>query len=166
MQDAGQIGWMLSLMFSMCCALRLARFNTNLDAPPPPWTRNFFTGVPAPAGGGLALIPMALTFQFGDGFFRQPAFAGTLMFVIALLMVSRLPTFSGKRIRVEQRWILPLMLLVGLLAAAMVSAPWMTLWLVALAYISSFPFSVRSFKRLKKEAERVAGSNDGGEPAA
>ena len=165
LQNAGQVGWMLSLLFSMCCALRLARFNTNLDSPPPPWTRNFFTGVPAPAGGGLALMPMALTFQFGDGFFREPAVVGTLICVIALLMVSRVPTFSGKRIRVEQRWILPTMLLVGLLAAALVSAPWMTLWLVALAYVSSFPFSIRSFKRLKEEAER-SGANAEGESAA
>jgi len=155
LQDAGQIGWMLSLLFSVCCALRLARFNTNMDAPPLPWTRNFFTGVPAPAGGGLALMPMALTFQFGDGFFREPAFVGSAIFVIALLMVSRVPTYSGKRIRVEQRWILPTMLLVGLLAAALVSAPWMTLWLVALVYVASFPFSIRSFRRLKEEAERA-----------
>ena len=69
-------------------------------------------------------------------------------------MVSRVPTFSGKRIRVEQRWILPTMLLVGLLAAAFVSAPWMTLWLVALLYVGSFPFSIRSFNRQKAEADK------------
>lgn len=154
LQGAGQIGWMLSLLFSVCCALRLARFNTNLDSPPLPWSRNFFTGVPAPAGGGLALMPMALTFQFGDGIFREPAVVGSLIFVIALLMVSRVPTFSGKRISVEQRWILPTMLLVSLLAAALVSAPWMTLWLVALLYVCSFPFSIRSFNRQKAEAEQ------------
>ncbi len=154
LQGAGQMGWMLSLLFSVCGALRLARFNTNLDVPPPPWSRNYFTGVPAPAGGCLALMPMALTFQFGDGFFREPAFVGTLIFIIALLMVSRVPTYSGKRIRIEHRWILPTMLLVGLLAAAFVSAPWMTLWLVAVIYVASIPFSIRSYRQQKAEAER------------
>ncbi len=167
MQDASRFGWVLVLLFSVCCGLRLARFNTNLDEPPPPvWARNFFSGVPAPAGGGLVLAPMMLSFQFGDGLWRQPALVSVVIVIVAMLMISQIPTFSGKKIRVPHRWVLPVMLLVGLLAAGLVSAPWTTLWAVCLVYALSIPVSVRSYRRLKTKAVANAPSADNPTPPA
>ena len=65
-------GWAIVLIFAVCCALRLARFNTQLGQELPPYAYNFFTGVPAPAGAGLAMVPMFAAFEFGDTFFRAP----------------------------------------------------------------------------------------------
>ena len=118
MKDAGPIGWVLVLLFGICCALRLARFNTNIDGPElPAWAKNFFTGVPAPAGGGLVLLPLILSFQLESSIVRDPVVVGLTILAVASLLVSRLPTFSFKNFRVSQRFVLPTMLLVGLVAA-------------------------------------------------
>ena len=130
----------------------------------PPWAYNFFTGVPAPAGGGLVLLPMLLSSSVGGGFFRQPLVTGLFMVVVAGLMVSRIPTFAFKKFKVPNPWILPSMLFVGLFAATLVSAPWTTLSVVLVIYLASIPFSVRAYRSLKKKAlaltEGKAGTGD------
>lgn len=153
MKDAGPIGWVLVLLLGICCALRLARFNTNIDGPElPPWAKNFFTGVPAPAGGGLVLLPLIVSFQIDSDFVRDPIVVGIFIVVVAFLMVSRLPTYSFKNFRVSQKFVLPTMLLVGLVAALSVSTPWLTLTTILCLYIASLPFAPRSFKKLEQEA--------------
>jgi CDP-diacylglycerol--serine O-phosphatidyltransferase len=154
MNSAGPVGWVLVLLFSVCCALRLARFNTVIDAPEPPaWAKNYFTGVPAPAGAGLVLLPMILSFQIDAAWLRSPLLAGAIIFIVACLLVSRLPTYSFKNFRIQHRMVLFTMLGVGILAALSVSAPWLTLSIVIAAYIISFPFAIHSFRRLKSEAD-------------
>ena len=105
-------GWAIVLLFAICCALRLARFNTQLGADLPPYAYHFFTGVPAPAAAGLAIVPMLLSFEFGDGLFRSPYLNAVVMAGVAMLMVSRVPTFSMKRFRVPRDWV-PTLLAVG-----------------------------------------------------
>jgi len=148
MKTAGQWGWVLVLLFSVCCALRLARFNTDIEKPEPPsWTKNYFTGVPTPAGAGLVLLPMIISFQTDAIFLRQPPFVALFILIVSVLLVSRLPTYSFKTLRIQHRFILLTMLIVGLFAALIVSAPWFTLTTVLLAYIISFPFGLRSYKK-------------------
>ena len=164
MKDAGPIGWVLVLLFGICCALRLARFNTNIDGPElPAWAKNFFTGVPAPAGGGLVLLPLILSFQLESAVVRDPVVVGLTILAVASLLVSRLPTFSFKNFRVSQRFVLPTMLLVGLVAAFSVSAPWLTLTIILCLYIASLPFAPRTFKKLEKEAAKLSPGEDGGQ---
>ena len=154
MNSAGPVGWVLVLLFSVCCALRLARFNTLVDAPEPPaWAKNYFTGVPAPAGAGLVLLPMILSFQIDAPWLRSPILTGAIIFIVACLLVSRLPTYSFKTFRVRHRMVLFTMLGVGILAALSVSAPWLTLSIILAAYLISFPFAIRSFRRLETEAD-------------
>ena len=156
MHAAGGLGWALALLFSVCCALRLARFNIKAgESDLPPWAFNYFTGVPTPAGAAIVILPMLLTFELGPGFFDLPAVNGAVIVATAFLEVSRIPTFSFKNFKVPQKAVLPTLLVVGLLAAFLVSAPWATCIAVLLAYIVSIPFAVHSFRRLQKAAEEI-----------
>ena len=146
------IGWALTLAFSACMALRLARFNTKLDnADLPAWTSRFFTGVPAPAGAGLVLMPLIAWLEYGFEFLRAPVFVGIFLVVVAGLLVSRLPTFSFKRVRVTQAWVLPTMIAVVAYASLLVSVPWATLFFTLLLYLSTLPFAYRTQRRLQAQ---------------
>jgi CDP-diacylglycerol--serine O-phosphatidyltransferase len=151
----GGFGWAAALFFAVCCALRLARFNSTLETRPS-YASNFFTGVPAPGGALLALLPLLVSRDFGDGFFRHPAVTGLWIVAMALLMVSQVPTYSLKQLRVPQRMVLPMLVLIGLLAAGLAGAPWLTLIFISLIYLCSFPFSVLAFRKLKREAKAAA----------
>ena len=156
MSSAGPVGWVLVLLFSVCCALRLARFNTVIDASKPPvWAKNYFTGVPSPAGAGLVLLPLILSFQIDSPLLRSPVLVGIVIVIVACLLVSRIPTYSFKNFRVQHRMVLFTMLGVGILAALSVTAPWLTLTIILAAYILSFPAGIRSFKRLEAEADEI-----------
>src|SRR5690348_2410743 len=150
MQSLQTLGWVVVLLFAVCCALRLARFNTQIGAELPPYAYNFFTGVPAPAGAGLVLIPMILSFQFGAAIFRSPYLVAVVLAVVGALMVSRVPTFSFKRFRMPGHWVLPMLLVIGGLAAFVTTEPWATLLVIGGIYIVSIPLSIRSYRRLRR----------------
>tara|TARA_B100000029_G_scaffold219093_1_gene216834 strand:- start:2485 stop:3309 length:825 start_codon:yes stop_codon:yes gene_type:complete len=153
LNDLGGVGWILVLAFSVCCALRLARFNTALDsANQPSWMANFFMGVPAPAAGGLVILPVVLSFQVAESFFHYPVVNGLVVAAVAFLMVSKVPTYSFKRVRVRREYILPVLIVVGLLAAVLWSYPWLTLTGMGVLYVASIPFSVRSHHRYAAES--------------
>ncbi len=165
--DAGGLGWAVALAFAMGCALRLARFNTALGAPDPlPWRSKFFTGVPAPAGAGIALLPMLLSFEIDSDFLRSAALNGVVLVCVAALMVSRISTFSSKQIRVKPRYLGLALIGVGGFAAFLVSTPWVTLSVAASAYLISIPVAIYTFRR--RLAERPEGEgedeDDGEEP--
>ena len=148
LNDLGGVGWILVLAFSVCCALRLARFNTALDsANQPTWMANFFMGVPAPAAGGLVLLPVMLSFQVTGSFFHNPLVNALAIAAVAFLMVSKVPTYSFKRLRVRREYILPMLIVVGLLAAMLWSYPWQALTAIGVLYLASIPLSVRSYRR-------------------
>ncbi len=164
MSQLQSLGWAVVLLFAVCCALRLARFNTQIGAELPPYAYNFFTGVPAPAGAGLVLIPMFLTFQFGTAISRSPYLNGVVIAAVAGLMVSRVPTFSFKRFRVPGHWVLPMLLVIGGLAAYATTDPWATLLAIGGLYLVSIPLAIRSYRSLRRAAEelRTASGRDGG----
>ena len=150
LDEAGRLGWIAALVYSIATTLRLARFNAMIDAPDQPaWQKDFFTGVPAPAGGGLVLLPVYLGMwgvEVGEAF----AFlAAVYAVVVALLMVSSLPVYSGKATggHVPRRWAVPLMLGVVVYVALLVSYEWITLSATALAYLAFLPFSARMARR-------------------
>ena len=147
------IGWALTLLFSAGMALRLARFNTKLDnADLPAWHSRFFTGVPAPAGAGLVLLPLIAWLQFPEvALLRSPIVVGPVMLAVAGLAVSRIPTFSFKRLKVSQALVLPTMVVVAVFTALAMAEPWATLLLVLLVYIASIPLSVSAHRRLQQQ---------------
>jgi CDP-diacylglycerol--serine O-phosphatidyltransferase len=148
------VGWAIVLFFAVCCALRLARFNTELTAEPPPYTAGFFTGAPAPAGAGLVMIPMFVSFEWGDWIARSPYLNAVWVGSVALLMISTVPTVSLKRIiHISPRLVMPTLLGVGLLAAFFTTAPWPTLTFVGLVYVASIPLTVRAYYRRRRAIE-------------
>jgi CDP-diacylglycerol---serine O-phosphatidyltransferase len=162
LQDGGALGWVATLMFPICSALRLARFNTALgDAPPPAWTGSFFTGVPAPAGALLALIPLVVSFNFEAevAWPRHPLIVGVTLVVVGGLMVSRLPTFSFKKGRVPRHLVLPSLLGAALVMGVVASSPWIGLSLLGLVYLCLIPFSWLAYQR-QASRERAVASGD------
>ncbi|NQV82694.1 MAG: phosphatidylcholine/phosphatidylserine synthase [Rhodospirillales bacterium] len=149
MRDAGKLGWVLVMLFAICCGLRLARFNVMLeDEDAPVWKNRFFSGIPAPMGGGLVLLPMVFSFQVGDDILRHPWIAGGFLLVLAGMMVSTIPTYSFKNLKISRQWVLPTMLITGGIAVSVISAPWITLSVMGSAYIATIPFSIRAHRAL------------------
>ncbi|MDE2517692.1 MAG: phosphatidylcholine/phosphatidylserine synthase [Rhodospirillales bacterium] len=157
----GGFGFAPCLMFAVCMALRLARFNASLDgAPRPAYAYNFFTGVPAPAGAGLALFPLFLGLEAKSlGWHwllvlaQAPVFVAAVLVGTAILCVSTLPVWSFKNFKVPVEYVLPMLLGIGLFAALLVADPWAALAAAGLLYLGMLPFSVRSFRRLRAVAE-------------
>jgi CDP-diacylglycerol--serine O-phosphatidyltransferase len=170
MESLQSVGWALVLLYGVCCALRLARFNTQIGAELPPYAYHFFTGVPAPAAAGVVLIPLIFSFEFSAAaaVARSPYVNGAVLAGVAALMVSRVPTFSFKRFRVPGHWVLPMLLIIGALAAFLTTEPWGTLLVIGALYVGSIPLSIRSYRRLKRMAEelRVSATEPGAEAAA
>jgi CDP-diacylglycerol---serine O-phosphatidyltransferase len=162
LNDAGALGWVVTLMFPMCSALRLARFNTALDAdiPPPAWTGAYFTGVPAPAGALLALIPLVVSFETEAAWPRHALVVGTVLVVVGGLMVSRLPTFSFKKGRVPRHLVLPSLLAVALMLGVIASSPWIGLSLLGLGYAALIPFSWLAYRRQATQDRKAAQEGD------
>jgi CDP-diacylglycerol---serine O-phosphatidyltransferase len=153
------VGWALALLFAVCCALRLARFNTQMGATHVPYAYNFFVGVPAPAAAGLVMLPMFLFFETGFTLFRSPYLNGAVLAAVAALMVSRVPTFAFKSFRVPREWVLPSLLLIGAMAAFLTTEPWITLLIVGALYIASIPVSIRAYGRLRRAAGETRGNS-------
>ncbi len=151
LQEAPRFGWIAALALAVCCALRLARFNARIDADVQPHkSAGFNTGVPAPAGAGLAFVPIYLWLITGDETFRSWALVMPWTIFIAVLMISSIPTFSWSSIRIRREWRLFALAGVALLGAALVTQPWPTLLIVALTYLAVVPFSIASYARVKR----------------
>jgi CDP-diacylglycerol---serine O-phosphatidyltransferase len=165
LQDWGALGFVPSLMFAACMALRLARFNASLDsAPAPAFSYSFFTGVPAPAGAGLALFPLFVGLEADRlhliwlravaGF---PLITGAVLVGVAALCISTLPVWSFKNFKVPSRFVLPVMVGVMLFAAILFAEPYAAFALIAIAYVAMLPFSLKSYRRLAASASAAEG---------
>jgi CDP-diacylglycerol--serine O-phosphatidyltransferase len=158
LQGTGGLGWALALLFAVCCALRLARFNVALtkeDTGQPAWQRDFFVGVPAPSGGGLVLMPLIFGLQFEAPVFASGWLNGLALVGVAALMASRMPTFAFKRVRVPGRHVIFALLGVGAFAAFLISTPWVTLGAAGLAYLASIPYAWVVYQRKRRLSEAL-----------
>ncbi len=152
--DGYRTGWVVTLVFVVCVTLRLARFNTLLDdAEAPPFAQEFFVGVPSPAGALLTLLPLVLAEQAGPGWWSsRPLVAGWTV-AVGILMISRVPTLSLKTVRVPPRLVAPLLVLVGLAGAAVVTFPFGLLAAAAVGYLAHLPYSVYRYRWLAGHPE-------------
>jgi CDP-diacylglycerol--serine O-phosphatidyltransferase len=152
-------GWIAALVFAICAALRLARFNVMIDDPnQPAWAGNFFTGIPAPAGAITVLLPIYLNFLGVSNGLVTVWLTFFYTVAIALLMVSRLPVFSGKRVgkRVPPELVLPVFVVVVLFFALLISYPWEVLTVGTLAYLGCLPLGWLSYREYQRKDEAAA----------
>ena len=147
--ELGRVGWIVALAYGVACALRLARYNAQLEEKDDPHRRlGFFTGVPAPAGAGLALLPMLLDFSVGAAIFQRSSVLVGYVALIAALMVSRLPTYSLRQVRVRRDLMVPTLFLIALFAASVTVYRWSALAVVVIVYLVSIPLAWFSYRRL------------------
>jgi CDP-diacylglycerol---serine O-phosphatidyltransferase len=159
-----RFGWLLALGHAVCGALRLARFNAAIDAQEQPHkSAGFLTGIPAPAGAGLALLPIFLWLSTDQPLFHQPLLVAPWAALVAILMVSNWATFSWSSLRLRSHVRLGALLVVVLLGGALFTAPWPTLSLAGLLYAGCIPFSMASYARVRRL--RAAGASRRPEPA-
>jgi CDP-diacylglycerol---serine O-phosphatidyltransferase len=152
LKELKSAGWIAAMVFATCAGLRLARFNVAIEDPNrPAWAANFFVGMPAPAGAITVLLPIYLQF-LGLPIPSPLTFLYTL--ATAILLVSRLPVYSGKRLgtRVPRELVLPVFVVVVLFVALLISYPWPVLTLGTLAYLGCLPLGWMSYRRLERAA--------------
>lgn len=151
LQHMPRFGWICALAFAVCCALRLARFNAAIDAEDQPHkSAGFLTGVPAPAGAGLAFVPLYLWIVTGDDLFRNPVLVAPWLVFVAALMTSNIATFSWGSIRLRRTVRLEAILVVALVGGALFSEPWITLTAICVVYLLMIPFSIRSYGKIRR----------------
>lgn len=148
------LGWIAVMLFALASALRLARFNTLIDEDRPKWQSDFFMGVPTPAAAILVLLPINLA-HLGLDLRASPLLLNIVLaytMAIGLLMVSIVPTYSGKLLgeRIGREWVLPLFILSMLAVACLVTYPYATLAIASLAYLAALPWTWRRFRRLEQ----------------
>ncbi len=145
---SGRWGWIVALVFAIAVALRLARFNavSKSEVSNEEIKNGFFTGVPAPIGAGMAILPMIICFQLEDKYIsdllQSPFIISGWMLLFAGLMVSHIPTFSTKQLHLPSKMVIPALAGFGLFAAGLINAPWPTLTLMGIGYVSLIPISI------------------------
>ena len=152
--QGNRFGWTVALVFVVCMALRLARFNTLMEAEDEyPFTKEFFVGVPAPAAALAAGIPLYVDLHFGPGWWSTPLLVALWALLVAGLMVSRLPTLSFKSVRVPPRFVAPLLVLVGIAAAVLITMPFLGFAIVGAGYLALIPYTVYRHRWLARHPE-------------
>ncbi len=141
LSDIRGIGWLMSLVFAICMALRLARFNTVMkdDELGAEVKAGYYTGIPAPASAALAVWPMILSFEFKLPFLTDPKICSAYMAVLCVLTVSRIPTFSLKSLKIHKEHVMFVLLGIAVLASLLITDLWMTMSVVGMIYVISIP---------------------------
>jgi len=159
LQHLPRFGWVFALAYAACMALRLARFNARIDVQDQPHkSAGFLTGVPAPVGAGLLLLPVYLWLA-SDGrweWLKDVRLVAPWAAFVAFLVISSIATFSWGSLRLRRNVRLEAIVIIAILGGALVSAPWHTLSLAAAIYVASIPFSVWSYAKVKRLRARLA----------
>lgn len=154
-----RIGWLCALVFAVFCALRLARFNAAIDTKDQPHkSAGFLTGVPAPVGAGLAMLPLYCWLWSGADIFRSVWIVAPWTAAMAILMISSVATYSWRSLRLRRSIRFEAIAVVVLVGAALVSAPWHMLSALCVLYLASIAVSIRGYARFR----RLRGGQPGG----
>lgn len=159
--EVPRFGWLAALAYAICCALRLARFNAQIDVEDQPHKlAGFLTGVPAPMGAGFAFMPMYLWLATGEDVFREPWLVGPWLVFVALLMVSNLATPSWKSLRPSPSLKLGVLVLAGLMVGGLLIETWWTLVLIGVVYSALIVWTVFRYARVKRELRAAKAGQD------
>ena len=163
LEQVPRLGWFAALAFAICCALRLARFNAQIDLDEQPHkSAGFLTGVPAPVGAGLAFLPLYLWMATGLAMFREPILVGVWIAIIAFLMISNVATLSWTSIRPRRNVRLELIALLGMLFAALLVEPWWALAGISIIYLALMPMGPYRYGKIKRQ--RASRASDSATP--
>lgn len=151
LQYLPKFGWVIALAHALMCVLRLARFNAMIDVEDQPMKRaGFLTGVPAPTGAGLLFVPLFAWFVTGEPLLREWYVVAPWTAFVAILMISSIPTFSWKSLRLRRTVRLEAIAVAALLVASLLTAAWLTLLIASLVYLALIPFAVMSYGKMRK----------------
>ena len=148
----GKLGWAIALIYSVCCVLRLARFNLTKIENQQEWKNNFFEGVPSPAGGILILMPLIYELTDFSLNINIKIFTPFLTVLIALLLVSKIPTLSLKKISISSKTTIFLLLFAGIIFIALLFYTFETLLVFSILYLISIPVSILIYKKQEKKS--------------
>ena len=151
LQNYGKLGWAISLIYSVCCVLRLARFNLTKIDETESWKNNFFEGVPSPAGGLLILMPLIYELTDINLGLEIKKITPFLTVVIAILLVSKIPTLSLKKISISPKTTVFLLLGIGIVFIALLFYTLETLLIFGIGYLISIPVSLMTYNNLRKK---------------
>ena len=153
MKDLGRIGWLISLIYVVCVALRLARFNISSNAEPS-WRDNFFEGVPSPAGGILVLTPLVISMTNFDYFKIDNNIIVPIFFIVtSLLLISKFPTYSFKKIVIQRQTTIFLLFGIVLFFGLLLIYTFNVIAISAVIYVLLLPISYFHYKKIKKQHE-------------
>jgi CDP-diacylglycerol--serine O-phosphatidyltransferase len=148
--------WAMVLFFTVCMAIRLARFNVALskEVKNPILEKYFFIGIPAPVGAALAMLPMVLSYEFGnDYFFTNPIVVMCYIFILAAFGPSKIPTISIKKIPIRNEYVYLTLMILALIIIGLITTPWLTLALIGIIYAFSIPVTVFFYFRIKNRSQ-------------
>jgi len=151
LNEIGKFGWMIVLIYSVCCALRLARFNLTVIEETDAWKINFFEGVPSPAAAGLVLLPLILSLSGLFSFENEAIVSSTAILITSFLMVSKIRTYSLKRILIPRHLAIFLLLGIGIYLSLIIFYTFETLFFTGLVYILLIPISFLHYRSLRKK---------------
>jgi CDP-diacylglycerol--serine O-phosphatidyltransferase len=151
LEDLTRFGWFAALAYAICCALRLARFNAQIDVEDQPHkSAGFLTGVPAPVGAGLALTPLCLWIETGLEVFREPVFIAIWMSAIGVLFISNMATLSWTAVRPQRDVRIWLIAFVAIMFAGLLLEPWWTLSAIGAGYLVLMPYGLFRYGKIKR----------------
>ena len=152
LNEVGKIGWMLVLIYTVCCALRLARFNLTVVEETETWKINFFEGIPSPAAAGLILLPLMLNLSDLVQFENTAIISSIVILMVSILMVSKIPTYSLKRILIPRHLTIFLLLGIGIYLSLLIFYTFKTLFFSGLIYILLIPISYLHYRYINKKS--------------
>lgn len=162
--DVNRFGWIVVMIFAVCMALRLARFNVSLDnTEEPDWKKTYFKGVPAPAGAILVLLPLYLERLGVSTAFLPPPVVLAYTLAVSFLVVSTIPTYSTKMIgpRIAKEYVVPVIVLTALFGAVAATYPFITLAVMCLVYLAVIPFSAYTYRKKDQMTAEAAKAQNG-----
>ncbi len=158
--ELGKFGWLIVLIYTVCCALRLARFNLTVIEDLESWKINFFEGVPSPAAAGLILLPLILNLS-GLAVLQNTSYiSASIILLTSILMISRVPTYSLKRILIPRNSAIFLLLGIGIYLSLIIFFTFETLFFTGLVYILLIPVSIFHYRHLNKKNKIIFEEDD------
>ena len=155
LNEIGKFGWLFVLIYTVCCALRLARFNLTVIDENESWKINFFEGVPSPAAAGLALLPLLLSLSNLIEFENYVILSSVTILVTSFLMVSKIPTYSLKRILIPRNYAIFLLLGIGIYVSLLIFYTFQILFLTGVGYLILIPISFFHYRHKNKTSLNI-----------